>query len=173
MTAPYVPGPGPAPAQQQPPAPPRRSILPWLVAGVAVLIAAGAWLYASRDAGGPTPAATAAATADLVAAPPAKPVSTFEWVQKTCDPTEQGTTVTDGGATLIIDGWPDGRVSGEGLDIEKLSCVLAALGMPDAVKAQMNDTSALDGRQTASWDGHSASWTYHPDNGLDAIITTA
>jgi hypothetical protein len=34
----------------------------------------------------------------------------------------------------------------------------------------MEKTRALDGRQTASWSFIEASWTYHPDNGLDVII---
>ena len=42
---------------------------------------------------------------------------------------------------------------------------------PDAVVSQMDSTTSLQGRQTASWDGTDASWTYHPDNGLDLILT--
>jgi hypothetical protein len=26
------------------------------------------------------------------------------------------------------------------------------------------------GRQEASWDGIEASWSYHPDNGLDLVL---
>lgn len=39
--------------------------------------------------------------------------------------------------------------------------------------AQMDSTRALDGMQTAEWDTFEAKWTYHPDDGLDVIITEA
>jgi hypothetical protein len=35
----------------------------------------------------------------------------------------------------------------------------------------MEGTRALDGRQTQTADGYSYTWSYHPDNGLDIIIT--
>jgi hypothetical protein len=34
----------------------------------------------------------------------------------------------------------------------------------------MEQTRALDGRQSETWEDFSASWTYHPDNGLDVLI---
>jgi hypothetical protein len=43
--------------------------------------------------------------------------------------------------------------------------------VPESVTAQMDGTRALDGRQPASWDGYTASWTFHPDSGFDLIIT--
>jgi hypothetical protein len=37
----------------------------------------------------------------------------------------------------------------------------------------MDNTRALDGMQTASWGNYEASWTYHPDEGLDVVVTEA
>ncbi|WP_269142641.1 hypothetical protein [Georgenia yuyongxinii] len=34
----------------------------------------------------------------------------------------------------------------------------------------MTSTRALDGRQTAEWDGVVATWSFHPDDGLDVIL---
>lgn len=35
----------------------------------------------------------------------------------------------------------------------------------------MSQTRALDGTQHGTWGNISASWTYHPDSGLDAVLT--
>lgn len=49
-------------------------------------------------------------------------------------------------------------------------CILGAVDISDAVIAQMDGTRALNGRQTGSWDGFTASWTYHPNSGLNIIV---
>jgi hypothetical protein len=80
--------------------------------------------------------------------------------------------VRDDGRTLILDGI--GEESGSGsVPILVQLCVLQELNIPDAVMAQIKTTRALDGRQTASWGEFTASWTYHPKNGLDIIIELA
>jgi hypothetical protein len=78
-----------------------------------------------------------------------------------------GIEVKDDGHTLTID--TEGEDTG-GASIEALAAVLYALDTPDAVIARMDSTRALDGRQDASWADLTASWTYHPDDGLDVII---
>ena len=57
-----------------------------------------------------------------------------------------------------------------GAEFEDVFCMLDELDTPDSVLNRINSTRALDGRQTADWDGFSASWGYHPDNGLDIVI---
>jgi hypothetical protein len=37
----------------------------------------------------------------------------------------------------------------------------------------MESTRALDGMQSATWSSYEVTWTYHPDDGLDLIITYA
>jgi hypothetical protein len=37
--------------------------------------------------------------------------------------------------------------------------------------AHMTSTRALDGRQTASWDGIDAAWSYHPDSGMNMTVS--
>lgn len=56
-------------------------------------------------------------------------------------------------------------------DIDMLDCLLEETGAPSSVNARMNTTRALDGTQDAEWDGWSAFWTYHPDNGIDVTFT--
>ena len=48
--------------------------------------------------------------------------------------------------------------------------VLDDLGFASSVSEAMNQTRALDGRQSASSGDYSVSWTYHPDNGLEAMF---
>ncbi|MFE9914122.1 hypothetical protein ACFYPG_03100 [Micromonospora sp. NPDC005553] len=58
-----------------------------------------------------------------------------------------------------------------GLKLEQLQCYLTELKVPDAVIAEIEGTRALDGRQSGEWEDMSASWIYHPDDGLQMIIT--
>ncbi|GAA4379531.1 hypothetical protein [Agromyces bauzanensis] len=57
-----------------------------------------------------------------------------------------------------------------GAELTDVVCVLVELDVPDSVITRMDSTRALDGRQTAEWDDLSASWGYHPSNGLDIVI---
>ncbi|KGJ82784.1 hypothetical protein GY21_00025 [Cryobacterium roopkundense] len=63
----------------------------------------------------------------------------------------------------------DGEES-PGADVADVVCVLGELEIPDSVLTRISSTRALDGRQTATWSDYSASWGYHPDNGLDIVI---
>jgi hypothetical protein len=60
-----------------------------------------------------------------------------------------------------------------GLPASIMDCILKAVRTPDYVRSQMGDTRALDGTQHATWGIISASWTYHPDAGLDVVLTEA
>lgn len=88
--------------------------------------------------------------------------------QQTCDPTGLGTTVADGKKTLVVNG--AGKEDTTGVDVPAEACILRELGATTAVLQHMDSTRALDGRQTDSWDGFKAAWTYHPDQGLDLVI---
>ena len=91
----------------------------------------------------------------------------FAAVQKSCDVSHSRTRVADKGLTMVLDS--KGEVADDE-DVAVLVCVLSDLEVPEAVVAKMSDTSALDGRQEASWENYSASWTYHPKNGMDVIF---
>lgn len=73
----------------------------------------------------------------------------------------------DEGQSLAMDS--EGQESG-GADFADIACVLGAVNLPDSVSSQMDSTRALDGRQTAEWDGFSASWSYHPDSGMNVVV---
>jgi hypothetical protein len=89
---------------------------------------------------------------------------------KVCLPGGSGSyQLGDGDATLIIDG--HGSKDTSGMPVTDEACVLSELHVSSAVTAQMDGTTAMQGRQTGHWSGYTATWTYHPDNGLDIIIT--
>jgi hypothetical protein len=77
--------------------------------------------------------------------------------------------LADGDKTLVIDSTGDEDT--HGVSSSTVACLLTNLGTPVAVTQQMGSTRSVDGRQSATWPGFSASWTYHPDQGLDIIVT--
>lgn len=95
--------------------------------------------------------------------------------------------VEDDGATIILEGYGDTLTELVGEDdelhdamttlglasTEDQACVLNELEVPMSVASHMSSTRALDGTQTDSWDGYEASWTYHPDDGLNLTVTEA
>ena len=75
----------------------------------------------------------------------------------------------DDGKTLIVRTEPadDDPL---GMSSVALECVQNKLNVPEWLQESIASTRALDGRQTGEWDGYSAQWGYHPDNGLHLII---
>jgi hypothetical protein len=79
-------------------------------------------------------------------------------------------TLADDDHTLVID--MAGEEPGVGTaTIDDVLCVLGELKSPQSVIARMESTRALDGMQSATWDDFEVTWTYHPDDGLDLIVT--
>lgn len=54
---------------------------------------------------------------------------------------------------------------------EAFSCLVDEIPVPDHVQSDIDRTRALDGTRDASWQEYEASWTYHPDSGLNIQIT--
>lgn len=148
------------PLQPDPePAPRKRGRVRWIVAGVATLaVLAGAGI------------ALAVLLQDSNDSPSSSASDRFADVKNYCAANDSYVEVTDGGKTLLLE--TRGKED-SGTTMQTLACVLTRLGMPQAVVAKMEGTTALQGRQDATWDGFKASWTYHPDNGLDLIVQTA
>jgi hypothetical protein len=58
-----------------------------------------------------------------------------------------------------------------GVDLSITLCVLDALEIPRTVESRIYNTTAIMGQQEAFWDDIVASWSYHPDRGLDLSLT--
>lgn len=85
-------------------------------------------------------------------------------------------TLGDDDHTITMQGAPEDPTYANilkvtGLTDGHIACVLTAVSVPDSVVSQIDATRALDGMQKASWDRFAATWTYHPDNGLNVILT--
>jgi hypothetical protein len=80
-----------------------------------------------------------------------------------------GAQLGDNGKTLNLMGL---YLSYNPVTVQDFTCVRGVLGMPLSVTAHMDGTRALDGRQSDTWGDLSASWTYHPTQGLNIIITS-
>lgn len=143
-----------------PPPPPSRRRWPWLTAIPALLAAIGlsAVVLADGDDGPPTAVNDNGDEMTRLAA-------------AGHDCTEASTPhvrVLDYGSGLSIQG--EGNES-DGVDVEVIACILFELDVPDIIVTRIDQTRALDGMQDASWDGIAATWTYHPDNGLQMILS--
>ena len=139
----------------------KRLMLPWLAGMTALVFVAGTFTFAfwiTADDGVRGVAGTPVALTS--------PDTPLRQAFVACHSGDLG----DADRTLVID--TAGEDHGTGSDtVDGLVCTLGELSTPQAVIAQLEHTRALDGMQTAKWDRFGASWTYHPDDGVDVIIT--
>ena len=88
---------------------------------------------------------------------------------RACEAVEaSGITVAENGLSVSFDG--KGEEDFFGGDYFDLVCIVNELNAPSTVPERFGRTNALMGVQNAEWDGISITWSYHPNNGLDADI---
>jgi hypothetical protein len=80
-----------------------------------------------------------------------------------------GFLLGDGDRSLTFDS--RGEEDATGADAAVVLCVLGALDVPSSVLSHVEQTTSLDGRQTETWDDVTLAWSYHPDRGLDGVVT--
>lgn len=99
-------------------------------------------------------------------------LETFSIVKDRCGITSTyAYIIQDGGESLALTTDFDYRKGvAEWIDSGDVKCVLDKLEAPSSVWSKVGTTRALDGRQSADWGGYTASWTYHPDDGLNMLI---
>lgn len=103
----------------------------------------------------------------LVLAGCSAPFTVFEDAVSECG-NPQGITLGDDGTTLTIDMMGEAEYTGASYgDVE---CIVDAVGTPAYIKDNIWATNALAGRQSDTFDNITVSWSYHPDNGLDAVF---
>jgi hypothetical protein len=77
--------------------------------------------------------------------------------------------ISDGDKTLYVNTQGEKANSGTA-SITELYCVLDSLEPPSYVTIKMRQTRAFDGQVSEKWGSFEASWTFHPDAGLDVLI---
>jgi len=86
---------------------------------------------------------------------------------------EEFLTLEDDGASLSIQNPPQGGGNSAPATILAIQCVLDETDAPASVTSELEQTTALMGRQETDWEGVEMSWSYHPDDGLSAVLTTS
>lgn len=112
------------------------------------------------------------------------PEPDFETIVSECGLSRhKAVSVGDSGGSLAVTAFSGDPLSPSLRQPEQLDCLLEGIQTPDHVTRSMDTTRALDGRQDASWDflapegdaawdGQvSAEWSYHPDSGMNLIVT--
>jgi hypothetical protein len=95
----------------------------------------------------------------------------LEAVKEECASGSSDIQVGDDGDTLTIDRM--GAEESPGATFTQFDCIIEELDVPDSVVDRIENTRALDGYQDATFGEFAASWTYHPDDGLNMTITMA
>lgn len=94
----------------------------------------------------------------------------LEAAYEACDYDDEfGAFLADEGHTLLLETAGDEDVLG--MEYTDVLCAFTELEMPTRVITQIGATRALDGRVSDSWDGLTATWSYHPSSGLNLMIT--
>jgi len=78
----------------------------------------------------------------------------------------------DSDTTLVINTLPEDD-DALGLSAVAIECVLTHMGAPSWLETDMASTRALDGKQSAEWEGFQFQWRYHPNSGMNLIIRHA
>lgn len=97
----------------------------------------------------------------------AKPVKTqLEKAYDACD-IAAGTKIelADGNHSIIING-----VTGDDDNFTDIVCLVSTLNTPQYIVSEIDNTTAMMGRQHEEDGGLTYEWSYHPDNGLDMVI---
>jgi hypothetical protein len=116
-------------------------------------------------------AAACASEATQTKGPNPSPTGTrFEVAFETVGVTSTALTVEDEGTSIVGNGPADSAYNKTDEFISDLAAILLALDVPTYVIDQMDSTTSLMGLREATWDGIEASWSYHPDNGLDIVL---
>jgi hypothetical protein len=95
----------------------------------------------------------------------------FEALKNMCGSSDNsygGIRVSNDGGSLTIN--TKGKKDSSGASLYDAFCFLAAVDAPEYIYDLVKTTRALDGTREERWGDIRASWSYHPDDGLDLIL---
>lgn len=82
------------------------------------------------------------------------------------DCSASGTSLSSDGMSLSV----DSSSKYDYLGLLDIMSIIESLGLPDSLMDEMKATNSLMGMQSETYDNIEVKWSYHPDNGLDAIF---
>lgn len=83
-----------------------------------------------------------------------------------CDPSDtrlSSIELADGNHSLLIQATTSDMY-------DDVACLMLELNTPEFIVSEMDNTTAMMGRQHEEDEGLSYDWSYHPDNGLNMVI---
>lgn len=92
---------------------------------------------------------------------------------ETCGIDPDGYTVLDDGSAIELDTEGEDFLDSGTSNVVAYYCMLNELSVPEVTQQKMGRTRALDGTQSDTWDSLQASWSYHPDTGVNVLIEGA
>ncbi|MGX1591662.1 hypothetical protein ACWICO_11085 [Glutamicibacter sp. NPDC055491] len=92
---------------------------------------------------------------------------------ETCGIDPEGYAVLDGGAAIELDTEGEDYLDSGTSNLAAYYCMLNELDVPEVTQQKMGRTRALDGTQSDTWESLQASWSYHPDTGVNVLIEGA
>ncbi|MGY1660584.1 hypothetical protein ACI78Q_05095 [Geodermatophilus sp. SYSU D00705] len=174
MTDP-VPQPGgrAAPSHEEPPSTARathsivKSWRLWAGVGALIFVIGGSGAVGYTLGHSAAESDQAAADAAAAAASAAAADSRLSDAYGTCVSRDEDNTVElgDGGDSIIID------TRSKYTSVAGVACVLNDLGTPESIVSSIDHTTAMMGSRDAEHDGLTYTWSYHPDNGVNLVIT--
>lgn len=97
-------------------------------------------------------------------------------VDRECSESLEGdwvANVGDEGNSLILRGaGEDDPEEDRAAALLSLVCIVDEVDVPDSVMARLDATRALDGTQSATFDSYEATWSYHPQSGINFVVET-
>ncbi|NQX36237.1 hypothetical protein [Herbiconiux sp. VKM Ac-2851] len=147
----------------------RRWVVPALTGVIGLLVGVGVGVGASAGVAAVHESDEAAAVATASAAAEEGKSRELLLAVNSCGANRSYAVVGDEGQSLTIES--RGQDDSAGVDIDQLFCIMDALDAPSAVTSHMEQTTSMDGRQTEEWDDYEISFSYHPDRGMDSVIT--
>ena len=90
----------------------------------------------------------------------------FSNVAKSCIANTDAFDIMDDGDSIEF---PRATKLGQATSTE-VFCFLKRIGAPASLETKIGQTRALDGTRTDEWAEFEASWTYHPDSGLNLLV---
>lgn len=108
---------------------------------------------------------TAAAGGDSENTSASNAETTLSDAKSECDIDDDSTGITADSRSVTFSG-----AGKYGAALDDLTCLLEEVHAPASTTSKIDQTRALDGRQEDAWGDFEASWTYHPDSGLNLVI---